>query len=69
MVRVLDMGLKGETKKRFMKKCHYQVYAIIIRKVFEKGPFSSTEELDKRINDIFNDENLIASIIREVEAG
>ena len=68
MVRVLDMGLKGETKKRFMEKCHYQIYAIIIRKAFEKGPFSSPEELDKRVNDIFNDENLMASIIREVEA-
>ena len=68
MVMVLDMGLKSETKRRFMQKLHYQVYAIIIRKAFEKGPFSLPEELDKRINDIFNDENLIASIIREVEA-
>ena len=68
MVMILDMGLKGETKKRFMQKCHYQVYAIIIRKAFEKGPFSSAEERDNRINDIFNNENLIASIIREVEA-
>ena len=60
--------IKARNKEEIYAKTSLSGLCYIIRKAFEKGSFSSAEELDKRINDIFNDENLIASIIRGVEA-
>lgn len=68
MADILNIGLKGDTKRRFMQNRHFQVYARIIRLVFEEGPYSSDDELDRRVNEKFDDKNLITSIIKEVAA-
>lgn len=68
MADVLDMALRGETKSRFMKDWHLQIFAKILRLVFEDRTYSSVDEIDKRVNDIFDDWNLIVSIKKEVEA-
>lgn len=69
MVDILERGLKGDTKMRFMAKMDYRIYARIIRLVFEMGSCSSADELDKQVNDIFNNQNLIMSIIDEIQKG
>lgn len=68
MVDVLERGLKGNTKIRFMAKWDYRIFARIIRLVFERGECSSPGEFDKRVNSMFDDQDLIRSIINEIQA-
>lgn len=60
MADILELGLKGKTKIKFMAEWDYRVFARIIRLAFEAGECSSPDELDERVNGMFGDQNLIA---------
>lgn len=68
MVDVLERNLKGNTKIRFMAKWDYRIFARIIRLVFEAGVCSSPNEFDERVNSIFDNQDLIRSIINDIHA-
>lgn len=68
MVDVLEMGLKGNTKIKFMAEWDYRIFARIIRLTFEAGACSSPDEFDERVNGMFDNQDLIRSIINEIQA-
>lgn len=67
MVDVLERGLKGNTKIKFMAKWDYRIFAKIIRLAFEAGACSSPNEFDERVNSMFDNQNLIRSIIKDIQ--
>lgn len=68
MVDVLEMGLKGNTKIKFMAEWDYRIFARIIRLAFEAGKCSSPDEFDERVNAMFDNQDLIRSIINDIQA-
>lgn len=66
MVDVLERGLKGNTKIKFMEEWDYRIFARIIRLVFEAGACSSPDEFDERVNGMFDNQDLIRSIIHDI---
>lgn len=67
MVDVLEMGLKGNTKIKFMAEWDYRIFARIIRLAFEAGKCSSPDEFDERVNGMFDNQDLIRSIINDIK--
>ena len=67
MVDVLEMGLKGSTKIKFMAEWDDRIFARIIRLVFEAGPCSSPDEFDERVNRMIDNQNLIQSIVKDIQ--
>ena len=68
MVNVLKMGLKGNTKIKFMAEWDYRIFTRIIRLAFEAGKCSSPDEFDNRVNGMFGNQDLIRSIINDIQA-
>lgn len=68
MVDVLERGLKGKTKMKFMEDLDYRFYAKIIKLLFEAGACSSPDEFDERVNGMFGNQDLIRSIINDIQA-
>lgn len=68
MVDVLERGLKGNTKIKFMAEWDYRIFARIIRLAFEAGKCSSPDEFDERVNAMFDNQDLIRSIINDIQA-
>lgn len=64
---VIDQALTEQTKQRFMVKNDLWIYAKIIRKAIECGPYQSPDAFDSAINSIFDDENLMSSFIKEID--
>ena len=67
MAPIIDQALKGVTKQRFMARNDLWVYAKIIRRAMENGPYSSPEAFDAAVNAIFDDRDIISSFINEIE--
>lgn len=67
MAPAIDQALKGNTKKRFMAGNDFWIYAKIIKKAMEGGPYNSFEEFDRTVNSIFDDKTLISSFIKEID--
>lgn len=67
MVPYINQALTGKTKQRFMVVNDLWLYAKIIRKAMEEGPYTGAGTFDTAINAIFNDQNLISSYIREID--
>lgn len=67
MVDVLEIGLKGNTKIKFMAEWDYRIFARIIRLAFEAGKCSSPDEFDERVNGMFDNQDLIRSIINDIQ--
>ena len=67
MASAIDQALKGKTKQRFMAQNDLWVYAKIIKKAMDQGPYSSFEEFDTKVNAIFDDSNIITGFIKEIE--
>lgn len=68
MVDVLEIGLKGNTKIKFMAEWDDRIFARIIRLAFEAGKCSSPDEFDERVNGMFGNQDLIRSIINDIQA-
>ncbi len=68
MAEVLEMGLKGNTKIKFMAEWDYRIFARIIRLAFEAGKCSSPDEFDERVNAMFDNQDLIRSIINDIQS-
>lgn len=62
----INQALKANTKKRFMANNDLWLYAKIIKKAKEDGPYNNYDELDAHINEIFDNTNLINSYIKEI---
>lgn len=67
MADAMDMALKGQTKMRFMARGDYRIFARIIRLTFDGERCSSMDEFDERVNRLFDDRNLILSIMKELQ--
>lgn len=67
MVSVIDRSLSEKTKQRFMKDNDWWLYAKIIRKALEGGPYPSADAFESAVNSIFDDENLICSFMKEID--
>lgn len=65
MIEILDAALSDETKKRFLTRWNLQIYARVIKTAFENVP--TADLLDAQINRLFNDQNFIISIKKEIE--
>lgn len=66
MVDALEMALKAKTKERFLANWDLQIFAKIIKLAFSGEPCSSLDAFDERVNSIFDNQDLIESIIRDV---
>lgn len=67
MAPAIDQALKERTKIRFMAANNFWIYAKIIKKAMEGGPYNSYEEFDRTVNLIFDDKTLISSFIKEID--
>lgn len=66
MADVLEQVLRGETKARFMLHSDIWIYAKVIRRAMDSGPYKMADDLDKVVNDIFDNQNLIVEFKKQI---
>ena len=50
-----------------MKNNDMWIYAKVIRKAMEDGPYKSFDDFDNAINNIFDNQNLMGLFVKEID--